>query len=122
VACKYCHQTFKRACEYKRHLRKHEKPEKCPVGGINCKLRRNGTDSFAWARDLDRHIEARHPERRDLMKNPDRRDYDYCDYPDCKKSDWLMRKDNLRRHKKRLHGILVKEAKTRGRGKGRAPL
>lgn len=84
--CPQCPLTFRRACDFTKHFRKHTKPVECPIA--NCQMK------FSTTRDLERHQHSRHPSEYGRTKIP-------CDGPGCGKV--FSRKDHMLRHKKKAH-------------------
>jgi len=96
--CHSCCKPFRKQHEFNKHKKIHLRPYRCGFDAFgSCQK------GFASNRDLQRHVQSRHPHPQ--MKNSNRF---YCDQNDC---DWsvngtqagFLRKDSLLRHIKR-HG------------------
>jgi hypothetical protein len=85
--------TFKRVCEWNKHMDRHERPYKCREAG--CEL----NPGFTYSGGLLRHQREVH--RMHLStKQPL-----FCPYPNCSRSsgNGFTRKENLEEHKRRRH-------------------
>ncbi|ERF69924.1 hypothetical protein EPUS_05468 [Endocarpon pusillum Z07020] len=90
LACPDCPDkpTFKHRHQYNRHRKSHDRPAKCKIG--ECR------QSFAWKRDLERHIASKHPQATRHAKF-------FCPYPSCDRArdgtrGGFPRNDTLTRH------------------------
>ncbi|EXJ81734.1 hypothetical protein A1O1_07799 [Capronia coronata CBS 617.96] len=86
-------QTFKRLCEWNKHMDRHERPYKCVE--VGCEL----NPGFTYSGGLLRHQREVH--RMHLStKEPL-----FCPFPNCNRSSGtgFTRKENLEEHKRRRH-------------------
>lgn len=88
-------ETFTRACEWNKHMDKHERPYKCLEHGCERLL------GFTYSGGLLRHNREVH------KKNLSTRNPLYCPFPDCNRSSasrhGFTRLENLNEHKRRRH-------------------
>jgi hypothetical protein len=87
------HQTFKRVCEWNKHMDRHERPYKCRESG--CEL----NPGFTYSGGLLRHQREVHKMHLST-KQPL-----FCPFPNCNRSSGtgFTRKENLEEHKRRRH-------------------
>ena len=93
INCQGKGQTFKRVCEWNKHMDRHERPYKCREPG--CEL----NPGFTYSGGLLRHQREVH--RMHLStKQPL-----FCPFPNCNRSSGtgFTRKENLEEHKRRRH-------------------
>lgn len=90
-----CDREFTHTWEYNKHVKQHERPQKCDVCGA----------SKAHRRDLDRHYVVHHPDR--ALAKGLTVERSNCWVKGC--SETFARKDHLKRHLKNKHGIIEKE-------------
>lgn len=93
VNCQGKSQTFKRVCEWNKHMDRHERPYKCREPGCELNL------GFTYSGGLLRHQREVH--RMHLStKQPL-----YCPFPNCNRSSGtgFTRRENLEEHKRRRH-------------------
>ncbi|KEF58428.1 uncharacterized protein A1O9_06354 [Exophiala aquamarina CBS 119918] len=93
VNCTGKNQTFKRVCEWNKHMDRHERPYKCREAG--CEL----NPGFTYSGGLLRHQREVHKMHLST-KQPL-----YCPFPNCNRSSGtgFTRKENLEEHKRRRH-------------------
>jgi hypothetical protein len=93
VNCRGKNQTFKRVCEWNKHMDRHERPYKCREAG--CEL----NPGFTYSGGLLRHQREVHKMHLS-MKQPL-----FCPFPNCNRSSGtgFTRKENLEEHKRRRH-------------------
>lgn len=88
-------ETFTRACEWNKHMDKHERPYKCLERGCERLL------GFTYSGGLLRHNREVH------KKNLSTRNPLYCPFPNCNRnsasSHGFTRLENLNEHKRRRH-------------------
>jgi len=83
--CPSCLETFDKKYKLNRHSKSHSLPFKCDVSGCG---------GFRYRKDLNRHIETKHPEQVGFEGF-------HCPVDGCLRQ--FPRRDNLRRHMRRLH-------------------
>jgi hypothetical protein len=88
-ACDHCARAFPRACDLKKHLRKHTLPVEC--------LQQGCSEKFPHPRERDRHVKAKH---KVLLTEKDFRACWICSRP-------FTRTDALKRHLQRVHSVSV---------------
>lgn len=92
--CHSCQRSFPKPYLLHRHEKSHTRPFKCPE--VTC-----SSEGFQYSKDLDRHLQAKHPER---VPEADRH---HCPVENCKYSEQggetFGRLDHLRRHIKSKH-------------------
>ena len=93
VDCKGTNQTFKRPCEWNKHMDRHERPHKCREAG--CEL----NPGFTYSGGLLRHQREVHKIHLST-KQPL-----FCPFQNCNRSSGtgFTRKENLDEHKRRRH-------------------
>ena len=93
VNCSGRPQTFKRVCEWNKHMDRHERPYKCREAG--CEL----NPGFTYSGGLLRHQREVHKMHLST-KQPL-----FCPFPNCNRSSGagFTRKENLEEHKRRRH-------------------
>ncbi|KAJ9614579.1 hypothetical protein H2200_002716 [Cladophialophora chaetospira] len=93
VNCRSKNQTFKRVCEWNKHMDRHERPYKCREAG--CEL----NPGFTYSGGLLRHQREVHKMHLST-KQPL-----FCPFPNCNRSSGtgFTRKENLEEHKRRRH-------------------
>ena len=93
VNCRGKNQTFKRVCEWNKHMDRHERPYKCREAG--CEL----NPGFTYSGGLLRHQREVHKMHLST-KQPL-----FCPFPNCNRSSGtgFTRKENLEEHKRRRH-------------------
>ena len=93
VSCTGKNQTFKRVCEWNKHMDRHERPYKCHEPG--CEL----NPGFTYSGGLSRHQREVHKIHLST-KQPL-----FCPFPNCNRSLGIpfTRKENLEEHKRRRH-------------------
>lgn len=93
VNCTGKNQTFKRVCEWNKHMDRHERPYKCREAG--CEL----NPGFTYSGGLLRHQREVHKMHLST-KQPL-----FCPFPNCNRSSGtgFTRKENLEEHKRRRH-------------------
>jgi hypothetical protein len=93
VNCRGKSQTFKRVCEWNKHMDRHERPYKCREAG--CEL----NPGFTYSGGLLRHQREVHKMHLST-KQPL-----FCPFPNCNRSSGtgFTRKENLEEHKRRRH-------------------
>ncbi|ETI20269.1 hypothetical protein G647_08303 [Cladophialophora carrionii CBS 160.54] len=93
VNCRGKNQTFKRVCEWNKHMDRHERPYKCRESG--CEL----NPGFTYSGGLLRHQREVHKMHLST-KQPL-----FCPFPNCNRSSGtgFTRKENLEEHKRRRH-------------------
>lgn len=93
VNCRGKMQTFKRVCEWNKHMDRHERPYKCREAG--CEL----NPGFTYSGGLLRHQREVHKMHLST-KQPL-----FCPFPNCNRSSGtgFTRKENLEEHKRRRH-------------------
>ena len=88
-------ETFNRACEWNKHMDKHERPYKCLERGCERLL------GFTYSGGLLRHNREVH------KKNLSTRNPLYCPFPNCNRNPasghGFTRLENLNEHKRRRH-------------------
>ncbi|KAL0935508.1 uncharacterized protein CTRU02_210099 [Colletotrichum truncatum] len=94
-----CTKTFRKEAQLKQHQRVHRKALVCPI----CRAERHTEHKFAQVRDLERHLQARHPEV--AQKANVRSEIRECPHPGC---DYQSRRDNVSRHHESKHGKKLK--------------
>ncbi|KAK5453515.1 hypothetical protein LTS15_006700 [Exophiala xenobiotica] len=85
--------TFKRACEWNKHMDRHERPYKCHEAG--CEL----NPGFTYSGGLLRHqreVHKMHLSTKEPL---------FCPFPNCNRSSGsgFTRRENLEEHKRRRH-------------------
>ncbi|KAL6247875.1 hypothetical protein RBB50_005223 [Rhinocladiella similis] len=91
--CRGSDITFKRVCEWNKHMDRHERPYKCLAAG--CEL----SPGFTYSGGLLRH-------QREVHKmNLSMREPLFCPFPNCNRSsgNGFTRRENLEEHKRRRH-------------------
>ena len=85
--------TFRRPCEYNKHMDKHERPWKCYEPGCET------NPGFTYSGGLLRHQREVHKMHQSTKKPL------YCPYPNCNRSSGtgFTRRENLEEHKRRRH-------------------
>ena len=93
VECTGQTQTFKRVCDWNKHMDRHQRPYKCFVPG--CEL----NPGFTYSGGLLRHQREVHKMHLST-KQPL-----FCPFPNCNRSSGagFTRKENLEEHKRRRH-------------------
>jgi hypothetical protein len=93
VNCQGKNQTFKRLCEWNKHMDRHERPYKCRE--VGCEL----NPGFTYSGGLLRHQREVHKMHLST-KQPL-----FCPFPNCNRSSGtgFTRKENLEEHKRRRH-------------------
>ncbi|OAP55395.1 hypothetical protein AYL99_10368 [Fonsecaea erecta] len=93
INCRGKSQTFKRVCEWNKHMDRHERPYKCREAG--CEL----NPGFTYSGGLLRHQREVHKMHLST-KQPL-----FCPFPNCNRSSGtgFTRKENLEEHKRRRH-------------------
>ncbi|KIX96301.1 uncharacterized protein Z520_08079 [Fonsecaea multimorphosa CBS 102226] len=93
INCRGKNQTFKRVCEWNKHMDRHERPYKCREAG--CEL----NPGFTYSGGLLRHQREVHKMHLST-KQPL-----FCPFPNCNRSSGtgFTRKENLEEHKRRRH-------------------
>ncbi|KIW74318.1 hypothetical protein Z517_12258 [Fonsecaea pedrosoi CBS 271.37] len=93
INCCGKNQTFKRVCEWNKHMDRHERPYKCREAG--CEL----NPGFTYSGGLLRHQREVHKMHLST-KQPL-----FCPFPNCNRSSGtgFTRKENLEEHKRRRH-------------------
>ncbi|KIW22376.1 uncharacterized protein PV07_12266 [Cladophialophora immunda] len=93
INCRGRNQTFKRVCEWNKHMDRHERPYKCREAG--CEL----NPGFTYSGGLLRHQREVHKMHLST-KQPL-----FCPFPNCNRSSGtgFTRKENLEEHKRRRH-------------------
>lgn len=93
VDCRNAKPTFKRRCEWNKHMDKHERPYKCREADCEESL------GFTYSGGLLRHQREVHK-----MHLPNQQPL-FCPFPNCKRSSGtgFTRKENLEEHKRRRH-------------------
>ncbi|KIX05361.1 uncharacterized protein Z518_06233 [Rhinocladiella mackenziei CBS 650.93] len=93
INCRGRSQTFKRVCEWNKHMDRHERPYKCREAG--CEL----NPGFTYSGGLLRHQREVHKMHLST-KQPL-----FCPFPNCNRSSGtgFTRKENLEEHKRRRH-------------------
>lgn len=91
-----CHQsppTFRRPCEWNKHMDKHDRPYKCLEPGCD------KVQGFTYSGGLLRHQREVH------KKNTDTKKPLMCPYADCNRStgNGFTRQENLKEHLRRRH-------------------
>ncbi|KAI1612655.1 putative C2H2 transcription factor [Exophiala viscosa] len=91
--CQGKDQTFKRVCEWNKHMDRHERPYKCQE--VGCEL----NPGFTYSGGLLRHQREVHKMHLST-KQPL-----YCPFPNCNRSSGIgfTRRENLEEHKRRRH-------------------
>jgi len=91
--CRGKNVSFKRACEWNKHMDRHERPYKCLEPG--CEM----NAGFTYSGGLLRHQREVH-KMHQSTKQPL-----FCPFPNCKRSSGtgFTRKENLEEHKRRRH-------------------
>lgn len=91
--CRDSTQTFKRPCEWHKHMDRHERPYKCLEAG--CEL----SPGFTYSGGLLRHQREVHKMHLST-KQPL-----FCPFPNCNRSSGtgFTRRENLEEHKRRRH-------------------
>lgn len=94
INCQGNEQTFKRPCEWKRHMDRHDRPYKCL--NVACTL----NPGFTYPGGLVRHEKEVHK-----MHASTRRSLRLCPFPRCSRSSGsgFTRKENLDDHIRRRH-------------------
>ncbi|KAF2684451.1 hypothetical protein K458DRAFT_31981 [Lentithecium fluviatile CBS 122367] len=89
-----CGKSYDRSCDLKRHQKTHmdrsERPHKCSV----C------NDGFLYPKDRDRH-------QRTHEASSSAQAMLYCQVPGCPKVNGFSRRDNLLRHQRKQHRLVV---------------
>jgi hypothetical protein len=85
--------TFRRLCEWNKHMDRHERPYKCNEPGCET------TQGFTYSGGLLRHqreVHKMHSTGKELL---------YCPYQNCSRAtgEGFTRKENLEEHKRRRH-------------------
>ncbi|KIW13953.1 hypothetical protein PV08_06734 [Exophiala spinifera] len=91
--CRGSDITFKRVCEWNKHMDRHERPYKCLAAG--CEL----NPGFTYSGGLLRH-------QREVHKmNLSTKEPLFCPFPNCNRSTGtgFTRRENLEEHKRRRH-------------------
>ena len=112
VNCTGKNQTFKRVCEWNKHMDRHERPYKCREAG--CEL----NPGFTYSGGLLRHQREVHKMHLST-KQPL-----FCPFPNCNRSSGtgFTRKENLEEHKRRRHlEEMSDRASSSRRGSSQAP-
>ncbi|CDM28578.1 hypothetical protein DTO013E5_974 [Penicillium roqueforti] len=93
VECQSAPPTFRRPCEWNKHMDKHDRPYKCYEP--NC----DKIQGFTYSGGLLRHQREVH------KKNTDTKKALMCPYTDCNRStgNGFTRQENLREHLRRRH-------------------
>ncbi|KAH9237650.1 hypothetical protein K456DRAFT_1721314 [Colletotrichum gloeosporioides 23] len=94
-----CTKTFRKEAQLKQHQRVHRKSLVCTI----CRAERHTEHKFAQVRDLERHLQARHPEVAQTANV--RSEIRECPHPGC---DHRGRRDNVSRHHESKHGKKLK--------------
>ncbi|KAK2773032.1 hypothetical protein CKAH01_13696 [Colletotrichum kahawae] len=94
-----CTKTFRKEAQLKQHQRVHRKSLVCSI----CRAERHTEHKFAQVRDLERHLQARHPEVAQTANV--RSEIRECPHPGC---DHRGRRDNVSRHHESKHGKKLK--------------
>ncbi|KAH8808723.1 hypothetical protein F5884DRAFT_380224 [Xylogone sp. PMI_703] len=91
--CPDCRKLFTQRHLYNRHVKIHTKPYLCPEPGCG--------SQNATARDIQRHVNAHHPESPHAKKAAK----PVCPYKGCRHAtSGFARQDHLKRHLKQIHG------------------
>jgi len=92
-SCGTCQSTFSQAHDFNRHMKRHDRPYKCPIP--NCP-----SSGFPSSQDCDRHVKTKHPE---TVSDEQRH---YCPVQTCKyATKGFTRADNFQRHMKQHPGV-----------------
>lgn len=93
INCRGRGQTFKRNCEWNKHMDRHERPYKCREAGCEA------NPGFTYSGGLLRHQREVHKMHLST-KQPL-----FCPFPNCNRSSGagFTRKENLEEHKRRRH-------------------
>jgi len=93
VNCRGTNQTFRRVCEWNKHMDRHERPYKCRESGCE------SNPGFTYSGGLLRHQREVHKMHLST-KQPL-----FCPFPNCDRSsgNGFTRKENLEEHKRRRH-------------------
>ncbi|KAF9870176.1 hypothetical protein CkaCkLH20_12262 [Colletotrichum karsti] len=94
-----CTKTFRKEAQLKQHQRVHRKSLVCTI----CRAEHRTEHKFAQVRDLERHLQARHPEVAQSANV--RSEIRECPHPGC---DHRGRRDNVSRHHESKHGKKLK--------------
>lgn len=90
--CTMCEKVFPQRHLLNRHVKTHVKPASCPEPGCDTRS--------ATARDLQRHIDAHHPDSAHAQAKP----RPLCPVEGCRMSiEGFSRPDHLRRHMTKIH-------------------
>ena len=93
IECRDKQETFRRPCEWNKHMDRHERPYKCDEP--DCEV----TLGFTYSGGLLRHQREVH--QMHLSTKPPL----FCPFPNCNRSSGIgfTRKENLEEHKRRRH-------------------